>query len=98
MDWVKDVGVAFGLGFAGVLVGIWALPCSVGITVAYATTPTRPSTIFNGGDAGDYVWLVESVLLGTGAAMLIFNGMPLLGATVAFVACLEDADPSIDYL
>lgn len=38
----------------------------------------------------DYVWLLESTSLGVVATMLIFNGMPLLGATVAFVACLED--------
>jgi len=35
---------------------------------------------------GDFMWLIESVVLGTGAALLIFNGMPVVGAAVAIVA------------
>lgn len=50
--------------------------------------PSTPSA--NVTKLTDYLWLVESAVLGTGAAMLIFNGMPVLGAAVAIVACLED--------
>lgn len=38
----------------------------------------------------DHAWALEAVSLGVVASMLMFNGMPLLGATVAVVACLED--------
>lgn len=41
MEWAKDIGVACGLGFAGGLVGGWALPCSLGLTVAYAVNTER---------------------------------------------------------
>jgi hypothetical protein len=38
----------------------------------------------------DYTWALEAMSLGVLASVLIFNGMPVVGAAVAVFGCLEE--------